>query len=61
MMKKVMVIIVAILWVIVGIQYFGKLTNDDETLIIEAFNETNFEKRESHIEAYGKYEMLQLT
>lgn len=56
MMKKVMVIIVAILWVIVGIQYFGKLTNDDETLIIEAFNETNFEKRESHIEAYGKYE-----
>lgn len=54
-MKKVMVVILALLWVSVGIEAYLRNNAKDESKIVEAFNQTNFVDTESVITAYGVY------
>lgn len=55
-MRKVMVAIIAILWIAVGIQYIMARNTGDETQIVEAFSQTSFDDTESVVTGYGVHQ-----
>lgn len=54
-MKKGMISIVVILWVLAGMQFIFQITAKDEKQIMEAFHDIDFSSSVCEIEAYGEY------
>lgn len=60
-MKKSMIWVVIILWVLAGAQFVFQITAKDEKQIIEAFHDIDFSSSVCEIEAYGEYQKEYLT